>query len=195
MQKESEKMSKECPSQNNGTIEENEIKIEKMEKEIKEMVKEQAKLNEKIKILEDTKTDLGKLVEQIKNLEAKIAVIDDKENKRFDDFYEMSKTNFNTLQKAINEHSKRMDIIEKEKIFLEHKGKENEIKIQKMEKLIEKIVNEKNELFDKINIFEYAKNDFENFEGPTMGYFEDFEEKEEFEEEDFEEEQDIFNSF
>jgi len=39
--------------------------------------------------LEDTKTDLGKLVEQIKNLEEKIAVIDDKENKRFDAFYEV----------------------------------------------------------------------------------------------------------
>jgi len=41
MQKEIEKMSKECPSQNNGTTKVTEIKIQKMEKEIKEMVKEQ----------------------------------------------------------------------------------------------------------------------------------------------------------
>uniref|UniRef100_A0A914KNC2 Uncharacterized protein n=1 Tax=Meloidogyne incognita TaxID=6306 RepID=A0A914KNC2_MELIC len=85
-----------------------------MEREIKEIVKEQAKLNEKIKILEDTKTDLGKLVEQMKYLEEKIAVIDDKENKRFDAFYEETQTNLNILQKSNSEHSKRIDIIENE---------------------------------------------------------------------------------
>jgi len=36
-----------------------------------------------------------------------------------------------------------MDLIENEKISLENKGNENKIKIQKMEKLIEKMVNEK----------------------------------------------------
>nr|CAD2154166.1 unnamed protein product [Meloidogyne enterolobii] len=114
MQEEIEKMSKKCPSQNNGTTKLNEIKIQKMEREIKEIVKEQAKLNEKIKILEDTKTDLGKLVEQMKYLEEKIAVIDDKENKRFDAFYEETQTNLNILQKSNSEHSKRIDIIENE---------------------------------------------------------------------------------
>uniref|UniRef100_A0A915LK51 Uncharacterized protein n=1 Tax=Meloidogyne javanica TaxID=6303 RepID=A0A915LK51_MELJA len=112
MEIEIERMTKKVASQNNENNEENEIKIEKMEEEIDKMVIKQAKLNEKIKILEDAKTDLGKLAEQVKNLEEKIVVIDDKENKRFDAFYEESQTNFNNLQKTNSEYSKRIDIVE-----------------------------------------------------------------------------------
>nr|CAD2208537.1 unnamed protein product [Meloidogyne enterolobii] len=116
-------------SQNKGNEEKLHEKIEKIDKE-------QAKLYEQIKILEDAKTDLDNLVRQTsENFREKIAFIGDKQKEIIYYLNNASETNFYSQ----NFIRSRMDRIETKQSI---ENKEFEIKLHEMKIEIDKMIKE-----------------------------------------------------
>ncbi|KAL7074623.1 hypothetical protein ACQ4LE_006190 [Meloidogyne hapla] len=141
-------------SQNNGN-KENEIKIEKMQKEIEKMIKEQEKLNDKITTLENENSFFNVVLKHhIKNFEEKNDVIEMQIKEIFEFLNKSEIAKFN-LEETIVEQSRKMAKIQMENAYIIDEIKELSELVKKNNtdtavKEKKKVFEEKLELFIKI---------------------------------------------